>query len=103
MAGGAILLVLLFVYESRVAAYPLLLPSFLRNISLVLAWTMELLDTFAFSVTHTYVYPRATVAHSYSARDVTFLTLTAGCVQVLIGLLIGYLMYKIKVQMAARD
>lgn len=94
MAIGGVLLLLLLGYESSVAAHPLVPPRFLRNISLVLAWLMGLLDTFAFSVTHTYMYPWATVVHAYTARDATFLTFTAGCMQVLIGLLAGFLMFK---------
>lgn len=94
MTVGALLLIALVIYEYRVALHPLVPVGFLLNISLVLAWTVGLLDAFAFSVTHTYMYTWATVVHSYSARDATFLTFTAGCMQVLTGLVTGFLMYK---------
>lgn len=94
MVVGAVFLALLLVYEGRFAAHPLIPLRFLRNISLVLAWIIGLMDAFAFSVTHTYMYAWATVVHAYGARDATFLTYTAGCMQVLVGLFVGYFMYR---------
>lgn len=94
MAVGAVFLGMLVFYESKVATHPLVPVRFLRNISLVVAWTMGLLDAFAFSVTHTYMYTWSIVVHAFSAREATFLTFTAGCMQVLTGLLTGVLMYK---------
>lgn len=94
IAIDAALLIALPFYESRVAKTPLVPIQFLRNISLVLVWIMGVLDSFAFSVTYTYMYAWATVVHSYSARDATILVNTAGCSQVLIGLVAGFLMWK---------
>ena len=54
MAVGALLLLVLLAYETKIAAYPLLPPRFLRTISLVLAWLTGILETFAFSATYTY-------------------------------------------------
>lgn len=94
MVVGAVFLGLLLVYEGRFAAHPLIPLHFLRNISLMLAWIIGLLDAFAFSVTHTYMYAWVTVVHAYGARDATFLTYTAGCMQVLVGLFVGFFMYR---------
>nr|KAK5448244.1 hypothetical protein LTR18_001332 [Exophiala xenobiotica] len=96
MVVGACLLVSLVYYESRIATNPIIPPRFVKNISLVLAFLIGLLDAFAYSITHTYMYAWATVVHSFSARDATFLTYTAGCVQVLTGLATGFLMYRSK-------
>lgn len=56
MVVGAVFLGLLLVYEGRFAAHPLNPLRFLKNISLILAWVIGLMDAFAFSVTHTYMY-----------------------------------------------
>ena len=96
MVVGGISLILLIFYESRIAINPVIPPKFLRNISLILAWSMGLLDSFGFNITHTYMYAWATVVHEFSARDATFLTYTAGCMQVLTGLITGYVMFRWK-------
>lgn len=36
----------------------------------------------------------ATVVHAYDARDATFLTYIEGCMQVLVGLFVGFFMYR---------
>lgn len=94
ISTGAVLLGVLIYYEARVATHPLIPPRFIKNVSLILAFSIGLLDAFAYSVTHTYMYAWATVVHEFSARDATFLTYTAGCVQVLTGLGTGFLMYR---------
>lgn len=96
MVLGGVFLAALVYYEGRVATKPVIPPRFVKNISLVLAFLIGLLDAFAYSVTHTYMYAWATVVHEMSARDATFLTYTAGCVQVLTGLVTGFLMYRSK-------
>lgn len=96
MTIGTIFLLALIYYEARIAAAPLIPPRFVKNVSLVLAFSIGLLDAFAYSVTHTYMYAWATVVHEFSARNATFLTYTAGCVQVLTGLGTGFLMYRSK-------
>lgn len=93
---GVLFLLSLIYYEGYVATKPVIPPRFMRNISLVLAFLIGLLDAFAYSVTHTYMYAWATVVHDFSARNATFLTYTAGCVQVLTGLGTGYVMYRTK-------
>ncbi|RMZ88421.1 hypothetical protein DV736_g4345, partial [Chaetothyriales sp. CBS 134916] len=94
MAAGGVCLAILVYYESRIAKHPAIPPRFLRNISILLAWSMGLLDAFAFNVTHAYMYAWATVVHDFSARNATFLTYSAGCMQVLTGILTGYIMFK---------
>lgn len=94
MAVGIVFLIALIYYESRVAAKPIIPPRFIKNVSLVIAFVIGLLDAFAYSITHTYMYAWATVVHEFSARNATFLTYTAGCVQVLTGLATGFLMYR---------
>jgi len=96
IAGGALFLFGLVYYEGWVAVNPVIPPRFVRNISLVLAFLIGLLDAFAYSITHTYMYAWATVVHDFSARNATFLTYTAGCVQVLTGLGTGFVMYRTK-------
>ncbi|KEF63827.1 uncharacterized protein A1O9_01805 [Exophiala aquamarina CBS 119918] len=93
---GVLSLLGLVYYEGRVAVKPVIPPRFVRNISLVLAFLIGLLDAFAYSITHTYMYAWATVVHDFSARNATFLTYTAGCVQVLTGLGTGFVMYRTK-------
>ncbi|KAF2217800.1 hypothetical protein CERZMDRAFT_92447 [Cercospora zeae-maydis SCOH1-5] len=94
IAVGGILLIALVGYEWKIASSPLVPPHFFKNISLVLAWIMGLMDAFAFSSTHTYMYTWAVVVHDFSVRDASFLTFTAGCMQVLTRLIVGALMYK---------
>ena len=53
-----------------------------------------MLDAFAFSVTHTYLYPWATVVHLFMVREATFLTLTAGCMQIVSGTVTGWMMLR---------
>jgi MFS family permease len=93
---GVLFLLGLVYYEGHVAVKPVIPPRFIRNISLVLAFLIGLLDAFAYSITHTYLYAWATVVHDFSARNATLLTYTAGCVQVLTGLGTGYAMYQTK-------
>lgn len=93
---GVLFLLGLVYYEGHVAVKPVIPPRFIRNMSLVLAFLIGLLDAFAYSITHTYMYAWATVVHDFSARNATFLTYTAGCVQVLTGLGTGYVMYRTK-------
>jgi hypothetical protein len=50
---GVILVLLLIADDSRIAVYPLAPPRFLLIVLLALAWFVGLLDTFAFSITHT--------------------------------------------------
>ncbi|OAP63761.1 hypothetical protein AYL99_02988 [Fonsecaea erecta] len=94
IAMGVVCLCVLVYYECRVATKPALPPRLFQNISLALALVIGLLDAFAYSVTHTYLYAWATVVHSLAPRDATFLTYTAGCVQVATGLGTGFLMYR---------
>ncbi|KIV84982.1 hypothetical protein PV11_00727 [Exophiala sideris] len=94
IAVGVIFLIALIFYESRVAARPIIPPHFIKNISLVIAFVVGLLDAFAYSITHTYMYAWVTVVHDFSPRNATFLTYTAGCVQVLTGLATGFIMYR---------
>jgi Na+/melibiose symporter-like transporter len=89
-----IVLLLLPGYESTFARHPPVPTRFLHNPSLALAWIRGLLDAFAFSVTYTYMYAWSTVVHNYSTRDATSLVNTAGCTQVIVGLLTGWLMYQ---------
>lgn len=91
---GVLLLVALVFYESRFATRPVVPPHYLRNASLVLSFIIGLLDAFAYSITHTYMYAWVTVSHNFRARDATFLTYTAGCLQVVTGLLTGWIMYR---------
>lgn len=93
---GVVFLFSLIYYEGYVAAKPVIPPRFMRNISLVLAFLIGLLDAFAYSITHTYMYAWVTVVHDFSARNATFLTYTAGCLQVLTGLGTGFVMYRTK-------
>ncbi|KIV95602.1 hypothetical protein PV10_03233 [Exophiala mesophila] len=93
---GVVSLAILVYYEARIAAKPVIPPRFVKNVSLVLAFLIGLLDAFAYSITHTYMYAWATVVHDFSARNATFLTYTAGCVQVLTGLATGYVMFRTK-------
>ncbi|GIZ43834.1 hypothetical protein CKM354_000704700 [Cercospora kikuchii] len=94
IAVGGVCLIALGGYEWKIAANPIVPLHFFKNISLVLAWIMGLMDAFAFSATHTYMYTWAVVVHEFSVRDASFLTFTAGCMQVLTGLVAGALMYK---------
>lgn len=93
---GVVFLLGLVYYEGHVAVKPVIPPRFVRNISLILAFLIGLLDALAYSITHTYMYAWATVVHDFSARNATFLTYTAGCVQVLTGLGTGFVMYRTK-------
>lgn len=95
VVGGIFLAVLVY-YEGRIAVKPVIPARFVKNISLVLAFSIGFLDAFAYSITHTYMYAWATVVHDFSARDATFLTYTAGCVQVLTGLVTGFIMFRSK-------
>ncbi|OQU93795.1 hypothetical protein CLAIMM_00264 [Cladophialophora immunda] len=94
IATGVVCLAVLIYYESRIATKPVMPPRLFKNISLTLAFLIGLLDAFAYSVTHTYLYAWATVVHDLAPRNATFLTYTAGCVQVLTGLGTGFLMYR---------
>lgn len=94
IAVGTILLLILPYYSTTLARHPILPPHLLRNTSLLLAWAIGTTDSFAFSATHTYMYPWAVTVHGFSPRDATFLTFTAGCMQVLSGAIVGYLMYR---------
>ena len=93
---GAVFLLALVYHEARIATKPVIPPRFIKNVSLILAFLIGLLDAFAYSITHTYLYAWATVVHELNARDATFLTYTAGCVQVLTGLATGFIMYRSK-------
>lgn len=94
IAVGILLLGILLIYEAKAATHPVLPPRFLRNSSLILAWVIGITDSFAFSATHTYMYAWVVVVHAYGPRDATFLTFTAGCMQVLSGAVCGYAMYR---------
>lgn len=96
IVAGVIFLVGLVYYEARIATNAVFPPRFVKNISLVLAFMIGLLDAFAYSITHTYLYAWATVVHDFTPRNATFLTYAAGCVQVLTGLGTGFLMYRSK-------
>ncbi|ETI26155.1 hypothetical protein G647_02932 [Cladophialophora carrionii CBS 160.54] len=96
IALGVVFLLVLVYYESRIASKPVIPPRFVKNVSLILAFLIGLLDAFAYSVTHTYLYAWATVVHEFTPRNATFLTYAAGCVQVLTGLGTGFLMYRSK-------
>ncbi|KAI1627500.1 putative siderochrome-iron transporter [Exophiala viscosa] len=94
MAIGVICLIALIYYESRVAVRPIIPLRFTKNVSLVIAFVIGLLDAFAYSITHTYMYAWVTVVHDFSPRNATFLTYAAGCAQVLTGLATGFVMYR---------
>ena len=82
---GTIFLLLLVYYDSRIASKPVIPPRFVKNVSLVPTFVIGLLDAFAYSITHTYLYAWATMVHDLTPRDATFLTYAAGCVQVFVG------------------
>ena len=95
LAVGCVCLLILPLHQRR-TAHPILPPAFFRNKSLVLAFIIGLLDAFAYSVTHTYLYAYSTVVHNFSPRDATFLTYTAGATQVAAGLFTGWIMWKLR-------
>ena len=56
VAVGIVLLAILVYHEARISKTPLISPRFIKNVSLALAFLIGLLDSFAYSVTHTYLY-----------------------------------------------
>ncbi|PPJ60790.1 hypothetical protein CBER1_02368 [Cercospora berteroae] len=68
IAVGGVCVIALYGYEWKIAAHPLVPLHFFKNISLVLAWIMGLMDACAFSATHTYLYTWAVVVHEFSVR-----------------------------------
>lgn len=91
---GVIFLICLYPYERYVAKYPVVPPRYFKNWSIVFSVLLGCFDNIGFSGTHTYLYAWSVVAHNYSARDATFLNVSNGVMQCLVGLLVGLVMYR---------
>lgn len=93
---GAALLVALPFYEHYVAAFPLIPPSYFKNITIVMCLLLVALDNVCFACTHAYLYAWGSISHGFSARNDTFYTYTNGVVQCLIGIITGLVVGKIR-------
>lgn len=91
---GALLLMTLPFYEHKMARFPLMPPSYFKNVTIVLCLLLNCFDTLSFSCTHAYLYAWGSVAHGFSPRDNTFYTYTNGAVQCLMAILTGLIMAK---------
>ncbi|KUI70305.1 Siderophore iron transporter 1 [Cytospora mali] len=91
---GAALLIALPFYEHYLAKYPLIPPSYFKNITILMCILLVAMDSLSFSCTHSYLYAWGSVAHGFSARDDTFYTYTNGVVQCLVGIITGWIVGK---------
>ncbi|KAL1864613.1 hypothetical protein Daus18300_007630 [Diaporthe australafricana] len=91
---GALLLIALPFYEHKMARFPLMPPSYFKNITIVLCLLLNCFDTLSFSCTHAYLYAWGRISHGFSPRDNTFYTYTNGAVQCLMAILTGFIMAK---------
>ncbi|KAK4223971.1 major facilitator superfamily domain-containing protein [Podospora fimiseda] len=92
MAVGVLILLLLVVYENRLATNPIVPATFFKDQTIVFSFLLVAIDSLSFSCTHTYMYAWATVSHNMIPRDATFYYLTSGVSQCLIGILAGFIM-----------
>ena len=86
---GAVLLVLLVLYEAYVAVHPIMPPHYFRNPTIALCILLIASDSLGFSCTHTYLYAWASISHNLSARDATFFIYVNGAMQCLVAILAG--------------
>ncbi|ROW04784.1 hypothetical protein VMCG_04894 [Cytospora schulzeri] len=91
---GGVLLIALPFYEHYMAKFPLIPPSYFKNITIVMCLLLVALDNICFGCTHSYLYAWGSVAHGFSARDDTFYTYTNGVVQCLFGIITGLIVGK---------
>lgn len=91
---GGVLLTLLPIYEHRVARFPIIPPSYFKNITIVMCLLLVALDNVCFACTHSYLYAWGSVAHGFSVKNDTFYTYTNGVVQCFVGIIIGWLVGK---------
>ncbi|KAJ0122113.1 hypothetical protein J7T55_002625 [Diaporthe amygdali] len=91
---GGVLLITLPFYEHYMSRYPIMPPSYFKNITIVLCLLLNGFDSLSFSSTHAYLYPWGRVAHGFNARNNTFFTYTNGIVQCLMGILVGLVVAK---------
>lgn len=91
---GVVFLILLIPYESFLAKHPVLPVRYFKNWSIVFSCALGAFDSLGFNGTHTYMYPWALVAHNYSVRNATFLVYTNGVMQCLVGIGVGWVMYR---------
>lgn len=96
IALGALFLILLIPYEKYLAKHPVVPTRYFKNWSIVFSCTLGALDSLGFNATHTYLYAWSLVAHKYSIRDATFLVYTNGVMQCLVGIGVGWIMYRTK-------
>lgn len=94
IALGAVCLILLVPYEKCLAKHPVVPIRYFKNWSIVFSCALGALDSVGFSATHTYMYAWSLVAHNYSVRDATFLVYTNGVMQCLVGIGVGWVMYR---------
>ncbi|KAF8805034.1 MFS general substrate transporter [Phlegmacium glaucopus] len=91
---GVVFLFILLPYEHFIAKHPVLPLRYFREMAIVSSCLLGFLDAICYSVTHTYLYTWAVVAHNYSPRNATFLLNTNAAFQLLVGLIVGLLMAK---------
>ncbi|KAK8129355.1 siderochrome-iron transporter [Apiospora kogelbergensis] len=89
---GIALLVCLGFYEKYVAVYPVMPPSYFKNLTISVSLLMLALDNLGFSATHTYLYSWSIVSYNLDVRTATFLNSTMSVMQCLVGITAGWWM-----------
>lgn len=87
-------LVVLPLYESRVAANPFFPSRYLRNRAIALAFALYFLDFMAASASHGYLYNWALIAQNMSVLQATYLGYMNGVTITFVGLVFGLVMWR---------
>ena len=91
---GVALVIALPFYESYVAKNPIVPIWYLENLTITISLLLIATDSLGFSCTHTYFYTWAVVARDLPIHTATFLNLSNGIMQCLVGILAGLIMYR---------
>lgn len=92
--GALGVLVVLPLYEARVAAHPFFPSRYLQNRAIVLAFLLYFFDYMAASASHSYLYNWALIAHNMSVLQATYLGYMNGVTITFVGLAFGLVMWR---------
>ncbi|EME42698.1 hypothetical protein DOTSEDRAFT_36512 [Dothistroma septosporum NZE10] len=93
---GIILLLAGWQYERRIARHPAVPGSYFKYAAIAATLSVAILDAIGYAVTHIYLFPWSVAVHNLSPRDATYLKHASGVGQIILGLITGALMHRMR-------
>lgn len=93
---GIVLLVCLVIYEALFARHPVMPVSYFHMRAIMVAFFVMSIDACGYRITHTYLFAWSIATHNYSARTAMYLTYISGLTQLLTGIVVGLVIYRLR-------